>query len=208
MIYGPNQWISFDDAETFKNKKKHQSSRCLKGLMIWFVDLDNANFDAMSGLLGDANMSQAHGDASLTDQEKGEFVKQLAPYTGQNCYISTKCASSARDTTSGATCFTRYKPVEMAHAPLRIRSDLHTGLETCKEGKFHYVCCPEDEMPKNCEWTGAPEQSEIGCSGSCGKKQFQLATDSYIDYKGTGSCYQGRRSVSHILRCGIISAWS
>ncbi|OAA77046.1 Chitinase II [Akanthomyces lecanii RCEF 1005] len=195
MIYGSNQWISFDDAESFKDKKKYQSSRCLKGLMIWSVDLDNSNFDAMSGLFGDENMSKAHGDASLTDKEKGELVKQLAPYTGQNCYISTKCASSARDTTSGATCFTGYKPVEMAHAPRRIRSDKREALETCKEGKFHYICCPEDQMPKNCEWIGAPERSEIGCSGFCGKKQFQLATDSYIDYKGTGSCYQGRRSL-------------
>ncbi|KAM3447483.1 hypothetical protein MY3296_008663 [Beauveria thailandica] len=194
MIYGSNQWISFDDAESFKDKKKYQSSRCLKGLMIWSVDLDNANFDAMAGLFGDENMSKAHGDTSLTDKEKGELVKQLSPYTGQNCYVASKCASSARDSTFGATCFTGYKPVEMAHAPRQIRSDKREALETCKEGQFHYVCCPEDQMPKNCEWIGAPKRSELGCSGFCGKKQFQLATDGYIDYKGTGSCYQGRRS--------------
>ncbi|KAL8852651.1 MAG: hypothetical protein Q9221_002411 [Calogaya cf. arnoldii] len=50
-------------------------------------------------------------------------------------------------------------------------------------------------MPKNCKWNGAPERSAFGCSGSCSKTQFLLNTDDYVDDKGVGECYYGRRNL-------------
>lgn len=35
MVYGANQWISWDDAVSFKAKVQYMNSRCLAGLMIW-----------------------------------------------------------------------------------------------------------------------------------------------------------------------------
>ena len=70
MIYAGNQWISFDDAQSFEDKKKFLSERCLGGLMvcpvlkqtllpeannlkIWAVDQDTQDYKALAGLLGD-----------------------------------------------------------------------------------------------------------------------------------------------------------
>lgn len=53
MVYGSNQWISYDDEESFECKKKYVFSRCLKGLMIWELGLDTANNDARLGLFGE-----------------------------------------------------------------------------------------------------------------------------------------------------------
>ncbi|KAL8852650.1 MAG: hypothetical protein Q9221_002410 [Calogaya cf. arnoldii] len=37
-VYNGNQWISYDDEQSFFEKKKYLTSRCLSGLMIWAID--------------------------------------------------------------------------------------------------------------------------------------------------------------------------
>lgn len=196
MVFGSNQWISYDDEESFAAKKKFQSSLCLKGMMLWSLDLDDPSFGAMHALFGGENMADALGEIDLTGEEKEKLVDELAQYTGQNCYVAIGCASSSDDDSKNAQCGSGYKAVEMAHAPYKLTASQKGDLEKCDRGEYHYVCCPEKEMPQNCEWIGAPEQSEFGCSRTCGDSQFMLASDSYVDYKGEGSCYSGRRSVS------------
>jgi hypothetical protein len=56
-------------------------------------------------------------------------------------------------------------------------------------------CCPTKEMPKNCQWNGAPVRSELGCSGKCGGNQFTLNSDTFTDDKGNGQCYTGTRTL-------------
>lgn len=51
-IFAENQWICYDDAQSFHDKKEFLSKRCLGGLMIWALDQDTQNYDALSGLLG------------------------------------------------------------------------------------------------------------------------------------------------------------
>jgi GH18 family chitinase len=51
-IFNGNQWVSYDDEESFSAKKEYLSSRCLSGAMIWAIDEDDSNYDALSGLLG------------------------------------------------------------------------------------------------------------------------------------------------------------
>jgi chitinase len=41
MVYAGNQWISFDDAQSFRDKKAFLSKRCLGGLMVRY-DLSDA----------------------------------------------------------------------------------------------------------------------------------------------------------------------
>ncbi|KPM43205.1 hypothetical protein AK830_g3330 [Neonectria ditissima] len=193
MIYGSNEWISFDDAETFKHKKEYQSSRCLKGFMIWSLDLDTPNFDAMHDFFGDKAMANALGDTSLKPDEKEKLVEDLSAYTGQNCYVTTKCTQGGNEKDSSAECGPGYKSIELGHAPWQMKQGM--TLNSCKEGEYHHICCPTKHAPSNCEWVGGPEQSEFGCSRGCGDSQFELTTDGYTDYKGKGNCYTGRTSL-------------
>jgi hypothetical protein len=50
-------------------------------------------------------------------------------------------------------------------------------------------------MPKNCEWIGSPERNVIRCDGKCGKSQFELNQDVYLDQYGNGQCGFGHRSL-------------
>ncbi|KAL8706621.1 MAG: hypothetical protein Q9201_000368 [Fulgogasparrea decipioides] len=192
-VYDGNQWISYDDQQSFFDKKKFLTSRCLGGLMIWAIDQDNQNHDALSGLLGDFSSSQLEG-GGLDDKSAEALSSAFGAYNGQNCFVTPTCT----DGTDGQkqkdqVCPSGTMSVSTAHSPLQAPDhDLHG---TCDEGWFRHICCPTKAMPKNCKWNGAPKRSEFGCSGSCSKTQFQLNTDDYIDAKGVGDCYSGHRSL-------------
>lgn len=192
-VFNGNQWISYDDQQSFLDKKKYLTSRCLGGLMIWAIDQDTQNHDALSGLLGDFSSSQLEG-GSLDDKTAAALSDAFGAYTGQNCFVTPTCT----DGTDGQKqkdqiCPSGTMSVSTAHAPLQAPNhDLHG---TCDEGWFRYICCPKKAMPKNCKWNGAPVRSEFGCSGSCSKTQFLLNTDTYVDDKGVGDCFFGTRDL-------------
>ncbi|KAF7884611.1 uncharacterized protein EAF02_004947 [Botrytis sinoallii] len=48
-----NQWVSYDDSDTFAQKVEWANSVGLGGVMIWSVDQDDADFDALKGLIGE-----------------------------------------------------------------------------------------------------------------------------------------------------------
>ncbi|KAL8942162.1 MAG: hypothetical protein Q9216_001809 [Gyalolechia sp. 2 TL-2023] len=192
-VFNNNQWISYDDAQSFVDKKKYLTSRCLGGLMIWAIDQDTQNHDALSGLLGDFSSSQLEG-GGLDDKAAAALSAAFGAYTGQDCFVTPKCT----DGTDGQKqkdqiCPKGTTSVSTAHSPLQAPG--HDLFGTCEEGWFRHICCPTKSMPKNCKWNGAPEQSEFGCSGSCSQTQFLLNTDDYFDDKGKGDCYTGTRKL-------------
>lgn len=52
LVFDKDQWISYDDADTFKLKRQWADSVGFGGSLIWAVDTDDDNFSAMSGLMG------------------------------------------------------------------------------------------------------------------------------------------------------------
>jgi GH18 family chitinase len=52
LVYGQNNWISYDDKRTFQDKIDFANDRGLNGLMIWVIDLDDSKHTALSALTG------------------------------------------------------------------------------------------------------------------------------------------------------------
>ncbi|KAH7120620.1 hypothetical protein EDB81DRAFT_666993 [Dactylonectria macrodidyma] len=50
MVYEGHSWISFDDVETFQMKIDYASKIGLHGLMIWAIDLDTPNLEALRAI--------------------------------------------------------------------------------------------------------------------------------------------------------------
>jgi GH18 family chitinase len=50
--FDTDQWVSYDDADTFDQKVEWANSVGLGGLMSWAIDLDDEHFTALSGLVG------------------------------------------------------------------------------------------------------------------------------------------------------------
>jgi hypothetical protein len=193
MTYGSNQWVSFDDAESFQEKLKYQHSRCLKGLMIWDLGLDTANYDALIGLFGEDAVSAGLQDSTLSPDEEKKLAFDLSAYTGQNCYVSSGCTDGKTNATK-ALCKAGYSSAAVGH---RLKSGHHdiVLVQGCLKGTFNHICCPTKAMPKNCEWVGAPERSAFGCDGKCGRSQFELNQDLYLDQYGNAQCGSGHRSL-------------
>ena len=76
-VFGANQWVSYDDEQSFTDKKAFLTSRCLGGLMIWAVDQDTPQYDALAGLLGEnATQSLLLQGGALDDQEKEQLASE------------------------------------------------------------------------------------------------------------------------------------
>lgn len=115
MVYGANQWISWDDAQSFEDKKKFMSSRCLKGLMVWELGLDSADYQALIGLFGEEAVSKGLSDASLNPEEREQLTLDLSAYNGQFCYVAEQCVTSDKDNGDDkGHCMAGYSVIETA----------------------------------------------------------------------------------------------
>lgn len=51
LVFDDDQWVSYDDEETFKMKMEYADTKCLGGAMVWAVSTDNSKLE-MSKSLG------------------------------------------------------------------------------------------------------------------------------------------------------------
>jgi glycosyl hydrolase family 18 (putative chitinase) len=190
-VFNGNQWISYDDEQSFFDKKKFLSKRGLSGLMIWAVDQDDEKFDALNGLMGDFSLIQMEG-GNLSPEAAAALAGLFGAYTGQDCFVTPRCT----DGTSGQqgpdqVCPSEYMSVDTAHSPLQAAG--HDLFGQCSQGWYRHICCPKKAMPVNCKWEGSKKDNEMGCHGSCSPNQFKLNSDGFLDAAGKQSCGMGER---------------
>lgn len=193
-VYDGDQWISYDDEQSFFDKKKFLTERCLSGLMIWAVDQDDGNFNALGGVFGeDIGLLEMSG-GGLDDKAKDALADVFGAYTGQDCFVTPRCTDgSDSEQNPDQVCPSGFLSVDTAHNPIQSPGHEHHG--DCSEGWYRHICCPAKAMPQNCKWNGAPGRSAFGCEGQCGENQFKLNQDTALDAKGEGSCFTGHRSL-------------
>lgn len=89
LVYGQNNWISYDDKKTFQDKVDFANERGLNGLMIWAIDLDDSKHTAL---------------AALTGNEIDVTTDPLAMEDDQSVTHSTDDPSQCRVTDCGTPC--------------------------------------------------------------------------------------------------------
>ncbi len=123
--------------------------------MIWELGLDTATYDAMIALFGEEAVGDAVRDTSLNPDEKDKLAKDLAAFTGQNCYVTRFCTKQGDkgDWTKYTACAPGYSSIAVGHDPEQMNRDpLYGQMQVCEEGEFKHVCCPTDAQPRNCGW--------------------------------------------------------
>ena len=50
IVWNTNQWVSYDDEDTFKMKIDYANGKCLGGTMVWAVSTDDSNFTSSGSL--------------------------------------------------------------------------------------------------------------------------------------------------------------
>lgn len=93
-VFGGSQWVSYDDAQSWHDKKVRLSEHCLSGLMIWAIDQDTGDFDAMDQLFGDYSGLELDG----LDHDSAEKLSDLfGQFTGQDCFVTERCTKDGDD---------------------------------------------------------------------------------------------------------------
>ncbi|CAI7636880.1 unnamed protein product [Penicillium crustosum] len=69
IVFDDDQWVSFDNNETFKQKVDWADSVGLGGVMIWSIDQDDNDFSALTDLLGRSPVTDTGHWASLNGQK-------------------------------------------------------------------------------------------------------------------------------------------
>ncbi|KAA8652731.1 uncharacterized protein ATNIH1004_001636 [Aspergillus tanneri] len=146
FTFGTDQWVSFDDDETFKQKIDWANDVGLGGVMIWSIDQDDKKFSALTGLLG---RSVKDYNTLLQRMETTDAGKWTS-INGQKC-IMTDCGLPP-------TC-----PSGYGLAPNG--GGFH---DTCGNSQFKIICCPLDAMPSSCLWRGGESSTgRPSCHGQC-----------------------------------------
>jgi chitinase len=85
------QWISYDDADTFKQKVEWANDIGFSGSLIWASDLDDYTFLAYSALLGhDLYRDPLTMTGALAPSMTWE-VDQMDGEMGKTCYRNSAC---------------------------------------------------------------------------------------------------------------------
>nr|WBV74231.1 putative chitinase [Pestalotiopsis kenyana] len=199
LTYDDDQWVSFDNEQTFQQKVDFANDHCLGGVMIWAVDQDTYDWQGLSALLGESVDGAALLEGgSESEMDKEELSTVYSAYTGADCYV-TGCFDTGK-----GQCKTGYSVLDYVHGGdygviTRPDDDLcKVGDEG--EGQYRLICCPTEAMPESCSWGGDDTLYGDGlCAGGtsdfCGTGKFELIQDGYTTRSGGTKCVAGARSL-------------
>ncbi|KIH92205.1 hypothetical protein SPBR_02226 [Sporothrix brasiliensis 5110] len=166
ISWGANQWVSFDDADTWKIKGDYAKSVCLGGVMVWAISHDDI---------------------------RGTYAKQLAGALGRTVFIDPATNVTAVVTNGfsqvdtcqwsncGAGCPTGFAEVPLSTDPLGGSLTDGTG---CFGGSVHTFCCPKTAPLPVCALRGFQDSGV--CNPGCAAGEAEVGAQS----KGCAVGYQ------------------
>jgi chitinase len=217
LVFDKNQWISYDDAVTFKQKADWANMAGLGGSLIWASDLDDDNYTAHSALLGrkinptnslqsTTNLLQKAQQQSLTESVKGQ--------TGEGCKTYQGSCKDLND-------------------PKALADACGTGMTVvgwddagCGKKNHHYgkpVCCPTLGAPITCKWRGDDTGGVSGdCSAECYEGEINVGSigsswgGGFTNDGNTNRCRRGAKAFCCVApdydaitkRCSLTSCGS
>ncbi|KAK7017177.1 hypothetical protein R3P38DRAFT_2784858 [Favolaschia claudopus] len=77
-----NQWVSYDDAETFGMKMNYANEHCIGGSMIWAVDQDDQKFTVIPGIASASEGGKTENKCIITNCNVKSCGNGLKKYAG------------------------------------------------------------------------------------------------------------------------------
>ncbi|KAL7621055.1 hypothetical protein AAE478_008367 [Parahypoxylon ruwenzoriense] len=164
VAWDTDQWISYDDDETFKNKIDWADSVGFDGSLIWASDLDDYELTAHKALTGKTDI----GTSLSLKQTQKPIVAEIDASFGSNCYKEPNEFTQM--------CETGYVKVGADKAGIDCKD---TPDDLC--GKI--ICCPKDAGMVNCMWRG----SGGDCNGQCHPGEVKITGSSWGGKPGESS---------------------
>ncbi|GAB7349047.1 hypothetical protein MBLNU459_g8013t1 [Dothideomycetes sp. NU459] len=180
MTWNSNQWVSYDDSETFKLKIDYANKLCLGGTMVWALDLDSIGTDTS------INSLSTLGSTNTTIEMKKAVVSSNSLSLG---LFWTVCLPM--DTSQ--PCPNGYTPIAWGHGKV-FDADLqyNTG-EGCHGGGINgfqrALCAASNVHFSSLQW--GPGTKSKACNSKCPTGWVTVTKNSHITGQGTG-CKSGK----------------
>lgn len=171
ITWDDDQWVSYDDEDTFTMKTDYAMDTGLSGFMVWAID---------QGVKGESNTKVSGGfglraKVGYSDDD----VEMVQDYVdaADSCYV-TFC---------GGECATGY----VTTATMRGQVGMLPGSE-CMNDQFQQLCCLSGTVMGKCKWNGWPGQGLLCFGGTSSVTSYNFPTlirlSLYSRANRSGSC--------------------
>ncbi|GKZ36090.1 hypothetical protein AbraIFM66950_006997, partial [Aspergillus brasiliensis] len=151
-IHWGNQWVSYDDEDTWKLKSEWFKSQCISGVMVWAATQDDTNGTWAKAL------TSGIGVEIMEEVQIGP-LSQLDKATTTTKTRNT--LSQCRWTNCGDECPSGFKEVPRDGTELTM-----TDTTGCSPSREHKFCCPASDTDfPTCTWRGFHNTGF--CSAGC-----------------------------------------
>ncbi|RBA22505.1 hypothetical protein FPRO05_00852 [Fusarium proliferatum] len=184
-----NQWVSYDDEDTFKLKTDYAKSRCLGGVMVWAISHDTKEARFNKALALSLNRKTTSGE--FDENEKAYDIKKI-PNEQCRWTNSTRMPTCGWYGHNNGRCPTRSEcPSDMTEiASNEIYCKKQKGS---KKQNFQTACCKTDvvgtKVYGTCEWGQYPKcDAQEGCPNPLGNKKMGSLLAYSASRSGGGNC--------------------
>ncbi|KAE8150988.1 hypothetical protein BDV25DRAFT_129159 [Aspergillus avenaceus] len=175
ITWNTDQWVSYDDEDTWKLKAEFAKSECLGGVLVWSIDNDDNNHTFSNGLAAAlGNKINLNTTSGLSDSSFGRKSTDSSNDEGQEQYC--------RFVNCGEVCTSGWTEVTRADK----KKNLMLDSTTCPPGmkQTQTLCCPTSTDVPTCRWRGFHNNGK--CKGGCNDDEVEIGTVG----KGCKSGYQ------------------
>ncbi|KAK7923665.1 hypothetical protein PG985_007736 [Apiospora marii] len=158
VAFDQDQWVSYDNVQTIKEKVDFANKNGLLGLFIWALDLDNDNYDALAAVL------DSRGGLGTFGKQNGVGPANDTTWQPEdgNCYLS---ACSTSSSCKGGT------------------QTVGSKIPCDKDGEFRWACCPRGAAPdaKSCTWRSSLSTAlSPPCTDHCSSDEVEIVQSKWF----------------------------
>ncbi|KAK4210755.1 glycosyl hydrolases family 18-domain-containing protein [Rhypophila decipiens] len=171
ITWDSNQWVSYDDADTFQQKRDFANKRCLGGTMVWAMDQVDQGASNGLGQAAGVTLSQQADASQLAADQQASITCRYGDCGG-------KCPKGQSEATSS-----NGQPGSLSTS------------DRCPKGKYRPLCCDSGTTLGTCVWRGF-RGAGLSCMGGCddGETQVTTNTNSHDKKKGDQTCTGGQQT--------------
>ncbi|KAJ5720929.1 glycoside hydrolase family 18 protein [Penicillium malachiteum] len=187
ITWDGDQWVSYDDEETWKLKADYAKSVCIGGVMVWSIDEDDDMHSYSNGLAAAlGNTVNLNSSDTASTGPVVDTVKTTTEYRQDNYCRFINC---------GETCPSGFSEITREDNKKQLMLDSTECMTGSKQTQT--LCCPTSSTLPTCQWRGFNGGK---CKGGCDSGEAEVGTI-------TAGCRSGYQSAC----CTIVDStepWS
>jgi chitinase len=179
-----DQWVSFDDEDTFKIRGDYAKSQCMGGVMVWAISHDDRNHTSAKALTSGLGRKRIAFPDYPTSPSTSSTTSSTSARSLTKRDDTEKNIDVCRWTNCGDDCPAGWKWIPRSDSDNLSMTD-DTG---CFSG-FSKLCCPGDVDIPTCKWRGMPKHGGY-CTPGCDDDEVEVGTlgAPYCDFRHQSAC--------------------